>query len=128
MDDMMKNVSPARVAMACLGCMAVWMFAPEIANAAVAFGEIGENVAENAKGIAKGVQYGGFAGGVTMGVMGIADLYKTAKNPNGQHSYQAGIIKVAAGGLLLGLGAFLGSGSATLFGSDQTSGLGDLGL
>jgi len=38
------------------------------------------------------------------------------------------MVKVLIGSVLLGLGEALGSGSATLFGSDQTSGLNDLGL
>lgn len=127
MDGKNKHLSPTTVAMAWLGCAAAWLFAPEIAQAAVAFGDMGQNVAENAKGVARGVQFVGYAGGLTMAVLGVVDMYKASKG-NGQHTYQAGIVKVLAGGLALGIGSFLGSGSATLFGSDQTSGLGDLGL
>lgn len=54
-------------------------------------------------------------------------MYKATKN-QGQHTYGAGLTKVIIGALVLGLGEFLGSGSATLFGSDQTTGLGELGL
>ena len=46
----------------------------------------------------------------------------------GQSTYAGGLTKVMIGALALGLGELLGSGSATLFGSDQTSGLGELGL
>ena len=127
MDERMKHFAATRIALTCLGCAAICLYGAEMVNAAVAFGEIGQNVAENAKGVAKGAQYAGFAGGVIMAVLGITDMYKASKG-NGQHTYQAGIVKVLAGGLLLGIGAFLGSGSATLFGSDQTSGLGDFGL
>ena len=55
------------------------------------------------------------------------NMYKAGKH-QGQSTYAGGITKVVIGALALGLGEFLGSGSATLFGSDQTSGLGDLGL
>ncbi|CAK7025433.1 MAG: hypothetical protein DELT_02562 [Desulfovibrio sp.] len=54
-------------------------------------------------------------------------MYKAGKN-QGNSTYPGGVIKVVVGALLLGIGEFLGSGSATLFGSDQTSGLGELGL
>jgi len=106
---------------------AIWVFAPVIAQAAVAFGEIGQNVADNAKGVAKGITMGGFATGVGMGVWGCIDMYKAAHS-NGQQSPAKGLTKVIIGALLLGVGEFLGSGSATLFGSDQTTGLGELGL
>ncbi len=121
------SVSPARWTAFCMGAAAVWLFAPEIAHAAVAFGEIGQNVAENAKGVAKGITMGGYAAGAGMGVWGCVEMYKAGKH-QGQSTYAGGITKVVIGALALGLGEFLGSGSATLFGSDQTSGLGELGL
>ncbi len=119
--------SPVRLTIAALGMAAVWMFTPEIAQAAVAFGEIGQNVAENAKGVAKGITMGGFATGAGMGVWGCIDMYKAAHS-QGQQSPAKGLTKLMIGALLLGVGEFLGSGSATLFGSDQTSGMGELGL
>jgi hypothetical protein len=119
--------SPVRWTAAILGAAAVWMFTPEIAQAAVAFGEIGRNVADNAKGVAKGITMAGFAGGAGMGVWGCVDMYKAAHS-QGQQSPARGLTKVIIGALLLGVGEFLGSGSATLFGSDQTSGMGELGL
>jgi hypothetical protein len=54
-------------------------------------------------------------------------MYKAAHS-QGQQSPGRGLTKVIIGALLLGVGEFLGSGSATLFGSEQTSGLGELGL
>lgn len=123
----LPSVSPVRLAAFCMGAAAIWLFQPEIAQAAVAFGEIGQNVAENAKGVAKGVTMAGYAGGAGMGVWGCVDMYKAGKH-QGQSTYAGGITKVVIGALALGLGEFLGSGSATLFGSDQTSGLGELGL
>jgi hypothetical protein len=121
------SLSPVQVTAAALGVAAVCLFAPEIAQAAVAFGESGQNVAENAKGVAKGITMGGFATGIGMGVWGGVDMYKAAHNP-GQSNHAKGLTKIIVGALLLGIGEFLGSGSATLFGSDQTSGLGELGL
>jgi hypothetical protein len=118
---------PAEVTAAALGIAVVWLFAPEIAQAAVAFGEIGQNVAENAKGVAKGITMAGFATGVGMGVWGGVDMYKAANN-QGQATHSRGLTKIVVGALLLGIGEFMGSGSATLFGSDQTSGMGELGL
>lgn len=121
------TASPVRLTAAALGIASIWLLAPEIAQAAVAFGEIGRNVADNAKGVAKGITMGGFAAGAGMGVWGCIDMYKAAHS-QGQQSPARGLTKVIIGALLLGVGEFLGSGSATLFGTDQTSGMGELGL
>lgn len=121
------SVSPVRFTAACMGMAAAWLFAPEIAQAAVTFGEIGQNIANNSKGVAKGITMAGYAAGAGMGVWGTVDMYKATKQ-QGQSTYAGGLTKVVIGALALGLGELLGSGSATLFGSDQTSGLGELGL
>lgn len=121
------SVSPVRFTAVCMGMAAVWLFAPEIAQAAVTFGEIGQNIADNSKGVAKGITMAGYAAGAGMGVWGTVDMYKATKQ-QGQSTYAGGLTKVVIGALALGLGELLGSGSATLFGSDQTSGLGELGL
>jgi hypothetical protein len=121
------SITPVQATVAAIGISAVWVFAPEIAHAAVAFGEIGQNVAENAKGVAKGLSMGGYATGIGMGVWGGVDMYKAAHG-QGQSTHAKGLTKIGVGALLLGLTAILGSSSATLFGSDQTSGLGELGL
>lgn len=121
------SVSPVRFTVACMGMAAVWLFAPEIVHAAVTFGEIGQNIADNSKGVARGITMAGYAAGAGMGVWGTVDMYKATKN-QGQSTYAGGLTKVLIGALALGLGELLGSGSATLFGSDQTSGMGDLGL
>ncbi len=121
------SVSPVRFTVACMGMAAVWLCAPEIVHAAVTFGEIGQNIADNSKGVARGITMAGYAAGAGMGVWGCVDMYKATKN-QGQSTYAGGLTKVVIGALALGLGELLGSGSATLFGSDQTSGMGDLGL
>ena len=121
------SVSPVRFTVACMGMAAVWLFAPEIVHAAVTFGEIGQNIADNSKGVARGITMAGYTAGAGMGVWGCVDMYKATKN-QGQSTYAGGLTKVVIGALALGLGELLGSGSATLFGSDQTSGMGDLGL
>ena len=121
------SVSPVRFTVACMGMAAVWLFAPEIVHAAVTFGEIGQNIADNSKGVARGITMAGYAAGAGMGVWGCVDMYKATKN-QGQSTYAGGLTKVVIGALALGLGELLGSGSATLFGSDQTYGMGDLGL
>lgn len=71
-------VSPLRVAAVFTGMAAVWLFTPEIINAAVTFGEIGQNVAESAKGVAKGITLAGYATGAGMGVWGCVDMYKAS--------------------------------------------------
>ena len=121
------SVSPVRFTVACMGMAAVWLFAPEIVHAAVTFGEIGQNIADNSKGVARGITMAGYAAGAGMGVWGCVDMYKATKN-QGQSTYAGGLTKVVIGALALGLGELLGSGSATLFGADQTSGMSDLGL
>ena len=125
----LEAVSPVRFTAAALSAAAVWLLVPELALAAVTFGDIGQNVADSAKGVAKGVTMAGFASGAGMGVWGCIDLYKASKSQSGQSgNYAPGVAKVVIGALALGIGEFLGSGSATLFGSDQTTGLDDLGL
>lgn len=121
------SVSPVRFTVACMGMAAVWLFAPEVVQAAVTFGEIGQNIADNSKGVARGITMAGYAAGAGMGLWGTVDMYKATKN-QGQSTYAGGLTKVIIGALALGLGELLGSGSATLFGSDQTSGMGELGL
>ncbi len=69
---------PLRWTAAILGMTAAWLLTPEIAQAAVAFGEIGRNVADNAKGVAKGITMGGFATGAGMGVWGLIDMYNAS--------------------------------------------------
>ena len=121
------SASPVRFTVARMGMAAVWLFAPEIVQAAVTFGEIGQNIADNSKGVARGITMAGYAAGAGMGLWGTVDMYKATKN-QGQSTYAGGLTKVMIGALALGLGELLGSGSATLFGSDQTSGMGELGL
>ena len=120
------SASPVRFTVACMGMAAVWLFAPEIVHAAVTFGEIGQNIADNSKGVARGITMAGYAAGAGMGLWGTVDMYKATKN-QGQSTYAGGLTKVMIGALALGLGELLGSGSATLFGSDQTSGRGEMG-
>ena len=59
----LASVSPVRMTVASLCAAAVWLFAPELAQAAVTFGDIGHNVADSAKGVAKGITVTGFAAG-----------------------------------------------------------------
>lgn len=72
------SVSPLRFTAAFMGMAAVWLFAPEIAQAAVTFGEIGQNVADNSKGIAKGITMAGYTAGAGMGVWGCVEMYKAS--------------------------------------------------
>ena len=71
----LSSVSPTRLTVTFVAGAAVWLLAPELAHAAVAFGEIGQNIAQNAKGVAKGITVGGFATGAGMGVWGCVDMY-----------------------------------------------------
>ena len=72
------SISPLRWTAAVIGVAAVWLLMPEIVQGAVTFGEIGENVAENAKGVAKDVTLAGYASGAGMGVWGCVDMYKAS--------------------------------------------------
>ena len=51
----LNDISPARITVAGLAAAAVWLLAPELAQAAITFGDIGQNVADSAKGVAKGI-------------------------------------------------------------------------
>ncbi len=72
------SISPIRLTAAFVGMAAVWLFAPEIVQAAVTFGEIGQNVADNAKGVAKGITLAGYTAGVGMGAWGTVDVYNAS--------------------------------------------------
>ena len=72
------SVSPLRFTAVFMGMASVGLFAPEIVLAAVTFGEMGENVADNAKGVAKGITLAGYAAGAGMGVWGTVDMYKAS--------------------------------------------------
>ncbi len=75
------SVSPLRLTAAFMGMAAVWLFAPEIVQAAVTFGEIGQNVADNSKGVAKGITMAGYTAGAGMGVWGCVEMYNTSLAP-----------------------------------------------
>ena len=119
--------SPLRLSLLMLGAGTAFLLVPDAADAAITAGEMGLNIADNAKGVAKGITMAGFATGIGMGLCGGIEMFKAAKERN-DGSYKSGMVKVLIGSVLLGLGEALGSGSATLFGSDQTSGLNDLSL
>ena len=74
-----------RFTVACMGMAAVWLFAPEIVQAAVTFGEIGQNIADNSKGVAKGITMAGYAAGAGMGLWGTVDMYKATQKPGTKH-------------------------------------------
>ena len=78
--NFITSVSPTRWTAFFLGVAVVWLLSPEIAHAAVAFGEMGQNVAENAKGVAKGITMGGYAAGAGMGVWGCVEMYNASCN------------------------------------------------
>jgi hypothetical protein len=87
---------------------------------------LGENAATQVSGIAKVVQYGAFLGGLVLVVMGLFDFYKAGSSP--QHTVGSGAKKCVVGAVLLGLGAIITAFSASIFGSDQSSGMGEIGL
>ena len=72
------SISPLRCTAADIGDAAVRLLMPEIVQAAVTIGELGENEAENAKGVAKGVTLAGYASGAGMGGWGCVDMYKAS--------------------------------------------------
>ena len=125
--EALSSASAVQLMAAVVGMAAIGLYAPAIAQAAVAFGEIGTNIADNSKGVAKGVTFAGYAGGIIMGFLGLTDMYKASKRQS-DSSYGVGLAKILVGGLALGFGETMGSGSASLFGSDQTSGLNELGI
>lgn len=72
------SISPLRFTAVFMGMAAVWLFAPEIVQAAVTFGEIGQNIADNSKGVARGITMAGYAAGAGMGLWGTVDMYKAS--------------------------------------------------
>lgn len=124
---MYSNPTPTRCALSLLALSACALFTPELTHAAVSFGDIGQNVASNATGMAKGITMIGYLAGVIFVILGIVEMYQASKNEP-QKTFGGGIVKILVGVLALALGEIVGSGAATLFGSDQTSGLGELGI
>lgn len=96
------------------------LFAFVLATNAMAegFGDIGNNIADNAGGVAKGAMYVGYAGGVIMVIMAIFKARESKRE--GGHGFGASIVMGLTGIALLSLGVVLSLGSSTLFGSDQT--------
>ena len=122
-----ERVTPWQATVAVLAMAAVWLLNPEIVQAAVSFGEMGQNLGTDSKGIAKGVIMLGYVAGLIIGILGCVEMFKAGKR-QGDSSYPGGLIKIVIGAMLLGIGALVGSGSTTFFGSDQTTGLGELGI
>jgi hypothetical protein len=63
-----------------------------------------------------------------MSASGIKNVYDAQKHGGGQVPMSQGLAKFGIGVALLSLGAVIQSGSLTLFGSDQASGVGELGF
>jgi hypothetical protein len=101
---------------------------PEVAHAAVALGDMFTNIGTNMKQAGPAIKYGSFAVGGVMSATGVKGIYDSQRAGGGQVPLKDGIIKLAVGVGLLSLGGVIQSGSVTLFGSDQASGVGELGL
>lgn len=106
---------------------AIFLLFPELSLAETSFGDIGNNLTENSKGIAEALKFIGFTGGTGSAVWGCFDLYQ-AGNGRGNATYSSGGKKIMVAVLLLGISSLVGSGSTTLFGTDQTTGLDELGI
>ena len=85
---------------------------------AAGFGGVGEHFGEQSKGMAKGVKYGAFLLGVVFVVVGLV-IAANMKKTNTQASVPFTMCVV--GVCLLGLTAFISTGSETFFGTDKTS-------
>lgn len=110
-----------------LGVLAVLMFFDcKSALAQGGLGDLGENVASNMSGLAKGAQYGAFFIGLVSFIAGIFE-FKGVGHKQGC-TVGGGVLKCGVGVCLLGLGAFLTASSTTIFGTDESSGMGELGL
>lgn len=85
--------SSLRLSLLMLGAGAAFLLAPDAADAAITAGEMGLNIADNAKGVAKGITMAGFATGIGMGLCGGIEMFKAAKERN-DGSYKSGMVKV----------------------------------
>lgn len=83
---------------------------------AVKFGEIGNNVGEASTGMANGVKSIGLLIGMALVVGGVVG-FATHKKTNTPLSIP--VIMIVAGVILSSLTAFVGSGSETIFGTDE---------
>jgi hypothetical protein len=106
--------------------MLVILFNADMAAAAVTFGDIFQNIGNNAKQIGSAIKYVSFGVGGVMCSTGVKGMYDAQKS-NGQIKISDGVAKLAAGIALLSLGTAIQSGAVTIFGS-EASGVGELGL
>ncbi len=116
-----------RITVAFLSMASVMLFQPEIVHAAASFGDIGETIGENAKGMALAALMLGFFAGVVFGIFGVSDFVKASRQGS-QDSYYSATWKIIVAVCLLGFSAVIGSGSMTIFETDQTTGFDELGL
>ncbi len=90
-------------------------------------GSIGQNIGDNIKAFVPAVKYGGMIVGLVILIIGIANLISANKG-HGTVTLGSAIVKIVVGVLLLGIGAIAGSVSSTIFGSDEATGIDELGL
>lgn len=98
--------------------MAAGLLMPDLASAAIQFGEIGRNIGNNANGMTYGAHmFFVFLGWVMAGIgvlMGFTAHKKHEPATNGILTFLAGVV-------IISLTAIIGSGSSTIFGSDTSA-------
>lgn len=99
---------------------------PNVALAAD-LGSVGETVGDNLKRGAAALKYLSFTGGLYYGISGLKGMYD-AQRQQGQVTMGQAATKLGIGAGLAGIGGVIQTMSATMFGSDQASGLGELGF
>lgn len=121
------SISPLRWTAAVIGVAAVWLLMPEIVQAARHLRRNRRKCGGKRQRRRQGRHPCRIRLRCRHGRLGLRGHVQGHKR-QGESTYPGGLIKILVGAVLLGLGETLGSGSATLFGADQTSGMSDLGL
>jgi hypothetical protein len=91
---------------------------PDAAFAVQSLGDLGKNVGNNATGLGTGLMKIFIFLGFVMAGVGLLTAFMAHKK---HESATTGILTFAAGVLLIALPVIIGSGSMTVFGSDQAS-------
>lgn len=98
--------------------MAAGILVPDMASAAVQLGDIGRNIGGNASGMTYGAHmFFVFLGWVMAGI-GILMAFTAHKK---HEPATGGVLTFLAGVVVISLTAIIGSGTATIFGSDTSS-------
>ena len=115
MNNMLKKVNTRILSLAVTAIIAA---ESSDAMATQGLGDIGRNQVTTFSGLAEGLYYGALFGGIALAIAGLLQISAAHKK---QESIKPGVILLIVGGAMSSVTAVIGSGSATIFGSDNSN-------